>query len=69
MDFVSAPWLSLDAPIVIVVPGILGHSQSLYVSSATEQLIRLRNGPMAGYRVAVMNTRGSEFCAIILARL
>ncbi|KAL5537023.1 hypothetical protein ACEPAF_846 [Sanghuangporus sanghuang] len=60
VDFVSAPWLSLDAPIIIVLPGILGNSQSLYVTSATEYLTRLRNGPVTGYRVAVMNTRGTS---------
>ncbi|EJD07436.1 uncharacterized protein FOMMEDRAFT_164408 [Fomitiporia mediterranea MF3/22] len=59
IDFASTPWLNGSAPIVIILPGLLGSWRDAYVKSATRELSRLSDGPVKGYRVVVVNSRGT----------
>ncbi|EJD07438.1 AB-hydrolase YheT [Fomitiporia mediterranea MF3/22] len=59
LDFASTPWLKSSAPIAIIIPGLLGCSQDAYVNSAARELSRLKDGSVRGYRVVVMNPRGT----------
>ena len=67
LDFASAPWLEDDAPIVLILPGVAGSTEDMYVKSAAMELIRQESG--RSYRAVIMNTRGSKSCPLTSAYL
>ena len=63
LDFVSAPWVTDDAPIVVILPGVAGSSKDTYIKSAALGLSMQREDNKA-YRVVVVNTRGGKTCPL-----
>ena len=63
LDFVSAPWVTDDSPIVVILPGLAGSSKDTYAKSAALGL-SMQGGDNKAYRVVVVNTRGGKTCPL-----
>lgn len=54
------------APIVIILPGLVGDSQCIYTMSAAEKLAMADDMGYASYRVVIVNSRGSMSIDLLL---